>query len=310
MNIALCTDENFSIPALVCITSIFENNKDEDCKIYILTDGLSFQTIAKIDKLSALYNQSIRVIEIDKKRFDGLTVSGRYPVSMYYRFLLPEMLPDVQILLYLDCDIIVRHSLKNLFKVDLNEYAIGAVISQSCDWIKWSNELQLSTDFFNSGVMLMNLDYWRKNNIFDSLVKWIGETQTDMWLPDQYALNKVLEGKVIYLDYTYNFQERWTHSLANSGIHFKRWDDIYETGKDPIVVHYCDEEKPWFVESKHKFKNEFLKYATMYEFIGYKSIKRYGIAYKISVILDKVGLKLHYWAKGWQHYLIKRIRIN
>lgn len=310
MNIALCTDENFSIPALVCITSILENNVEEECNIYILTDNLSVKAREKFDRLALLYHQTIRIIDIDKHCFDGLVVSERYPMSMYYRFLVPEMLPEEKIALYLDCDIIVRHSLRKLFCIDISEYAIGAVVSQSCDWVNWSNELKLTSTFFNSGVMLMNLEYWRNNDICTLLVKWIDEKNTDMWLPDQYALNKILDGKVFYLDYRYNFQERWTHPLTGSYMHFRRWEEICKAGEDPVVMHYCDAEKPWFIESSHKFKDEFLKYATKHEFIGFRPIQRYGVAYKCSVLLDKIGLKLHYWAEEWQRWLIKQIRVS
>lgn len=109
MNIALCADENFTIPALVCITSIFENNKD-DSHIYVLTDGISDKAKGKFCKLSETYNRQIDILTIDKSVFDGLIVNERFPVSMYYRFLLPQMLPNENKILYLDCDIIVRHS--------------------------------------------------------------------------------------------------------------------------------------------------------------------------------------------------------
>lgn len=310
MDIALCTDENFSIPALTCIISIFENNKEEECNIYILTDGLSVKAREKFNRLSTLYGQRIEVLNIDKHSFDNLTVSERYPISMYYRFLLPEMLHSTQFVLYLDCDIIVRRSLKDLFKLDISKFAIAAVVSQSCDWIKWTNELLLTTDFFNSGVMLMNLKFWRENNIFSKLVRWVETSKTDMWLPDQYALNKVLEGYVLYLDYTYNFQERWTYSLKGSDMHFRRWNDIYKAGDNPVIVHYCDAEKPWFIESRHKFKEDFIKYATMHEFIGFKPILRYGKLYKCSVIFDKIGLKIRYLADKWQKQIIKRIKVS
>lgn len=310
MNIALCTDENFSIPALVCITSIFENNKEEECHIFVLTDGLSQVAEEKFYRLTSIYNQTIDVLKIDRHRFDGLTVSERYPVSMYYRFLLPEMLPKEKIVLYLDCDIVVRRPLKDLFATNISGYSLGAVVSQSCDWVKWQNELKLTTPFFNSGVLLMNLDYWRKNNIFDSLVKWVAESKTDMWLPDQYALNKVLEGTVLYLDYTYNFQERWTRNMEGSDMHFSRWNDIYKVGLNPAVVHYCDAEKPWFKESQHKFKSDFLKYAMLHGFIGFKPVRRYGIAYKFSVAIDKIGLKFRWWAEKWQKEIIKSIKMS
>lgn len=310
MNIALCTDENFSIPALVCITSIFENNKDEECHVYVLTDGLSEKARNKFSKLSDVYSHSIEIIDIDRHRFDGLTVSERYPISMYYRFLLPEKLPSKKIVLYLDCDIIVRHSLKGVFSKNLDGYALGAVVSQSCDWVKWANDYKLRSSFFNSGVLLMNLEYWREYNVFDRLVAWLADYEKELWLPDQSALNKVLEGKVVYLDYTYNFQERWTRDLEGSNIHFSKWDEISKIGNDPIIVHYCDAEKPWFVESKHKFKDDFLLYARMYDFIGFKPIKRYSKAYKLAELLDNIGLKLRYWAEKLQKNEMKKIKIS
>lgn len=310
MNIALCTDENFTIPALVCITSILENNKEENCCIYVITDGISNKARAKFSKLSAQYGKRIEVLTIDRHRFDGLTVSDRYPVSMYYRFLLPEMLANETKVLYLDCDIIVRHSLRDVYETDLNNKAIGAVVSQSCDWVKWSNDHKLTTPFFNSGVLLMNLEYWRKSNTFELLVKWLADYTNELWLPDQSALNKVLEGKVVYLDYTYNFQEVWTHPLDSSYMHFSRWSSIEKDGVDPIIVHYCDAEKPWFIESRHKFKADFMKYALMYDFIEFKPIKRYSKAYNMALILDKIGLKFRYWAGNWQKKCLKKIRVS
>ncbi len=310
MNIALCTDENFTIPALVCITSIFENNKDAECHVYVLTDGISDKAREKFCRLATVYERKIDILTIDRHRFDGLTVSERYPVSMYYRFLLPEMLPDEQKVLYLDCDIIVRKSLCEVYSTDLSDKAVGAVVSQSCDWVKWANELKLSTPFFNSGVLLINLDYWRRHNTFEALVNWVANNPKGLWLPDQSALNKVLEGKVCYFDYTYNFQERWTRPLEGSYMHFSKWNEIEEAGLDPVIVHYCDAEKPWFVESRHKFKADFIHYATMHAFIGYRPIRRYGISYKLSLVVDRIGLKSRWWAEQWQQKLIKSLRIS
>lgn len=310
MNIALCTDENFSIPALVSITSIFENNKDGDCHVYVLTDGLSEKAREKFAKLSKVYNKPIDVLTIDKHRFDGLMVSDRYPVSMYYRFLLPDMLPDEDRVLYLDCDIIVRHSLDGMYETDLEGKALAAVVSQSCDLLRWTNILKLSTPYFNSGVLLMNLEYWRQNKIADKLIKWLAEYPGRLWLPDQSALNKVLEGSVAYLNYTYNFQENWTTNIELSSVHFSKWDDISEVGKDPAIIHYCDAEKPWFIESKHKFKEEFLQYAYLHSFIAFAPIRRYGWGYKCAIYLDKIGLKLRYWAEKWKKMAISQIKVS
>lgn len=305
MNIALCTDENFTVPALVCITSIFENNKDEDCHIYVLTDGLSDKAKGKFSKLRKTYNRQIDILTIDKGVFDGLTVNERFPVSMYYRFLLPQMLPNENKVLYLDCDIIVRHSLKSMYETDLTDMAVAVVVGQSCDNVVWSNMLHLKTPYFNSGVLLINLAYWREYNITTRLINWCDENPDLCNLPDQNALNVVLSDKVAYLDYKYNFQERWFGDLT-SCMHYSRWDDIRKAGRNPIVVHFCEAEKPWFVECKNPFKSEFLHYAYMHDFIGFRLLKRYGTEYYLATIIDRIGLKFRWWAENWKKHILSR----
>lgn len=309
MNIALCTDENFSVPALVCITSIFENNKDVDCHIYILTDGLSDNAHKKFKELSRFYNQKIDVKTIDKHRFDGLIVNERFPVSMYYRFILPEMLLNEDKVLYLDCDIIVRHSLKEMYDTHLEGKALAAIVGESCDDIYFENLLKLTTKYFNSGVLLMNLEYWRNHNTTRALIQWTHDNPDKCGLPDQNALNKVLEGKCTYLDYTYNYQEWWFGDMTH-WMHYSKWDEIREIGKDPVIVHFCEAEKPWFVECKNPYQKDFLKYANMHEFVSFRLQKRYGIEYKCANIIDRIGLKLRYLAEMWQKDALKKIKVS
>ena len=89
----------------------------------------------------------------------------------------------------------------------------------------------------------------------------------------------------------------------------KKVDELNK-GKDPIIVHYCDAEKPWFFESKHKFKDDFLLYAKLHDFIGFKPIKRYSCIYRLAEQLDKIGLKLRYWAEILQKKEVRKIKIS
>ena len=309
MNIALCTDENFTIPALVCLTSIFENNKDDDCHVYVLTDGISDKAKEKFTKLSVLYNQNIDIMIIDKHRFDGLTVNERFPISIYYRFLLPEMLPVEHKMLYIDCDIIVRHSLKELYNTNIDQYALAAIVSQTSDNLSWTNYLKLNSLYFNSGVLLLNLDFWRNYNITDNLINWTYENPQLCNMPDQNALNKVLEDKVVYLDYTYNFQENWFGDLTNA-MHYSKWDEIRKVAQDPVIVHFCNDVKPWFKECTNPFHEEYLRYAFMYDFIDFHLIKRYGKFYYFTTIVDRIGLKFRWWAELLQKKLLRGIAIS
>ncbi len=310
MNISLCTDENFIMPALVCITSIFENNKGEHFSVYILTDGISEKAELKFLRLADIYKQEIFIKTIDKRCFDGLTVNERFPVSMYYRFLLPDMLQKEEKVLYLDCDIIVRHSLKPLYDIDLYGKAIAAVVAESCDDIVFENTLLLEGKYFNSGVLLLNLEYWRKNDIAKKLIGWVADNPDKCSLPDQNALNKILDGSVVYADYTYNFQEWWFRDSLVSYMHYSKWNEIRECGKDPVVVHFCEAEKPWFAECKNPYQNEFLHYANLHDFIGFKLQKRYGFTYQCANFVDRIGLKFRYWAERWQKNIVKNIKIS
>lgn len=313
MNIALCTDNNFVVPALVCITSIFENNggvEREKCHVFVLTDGMSDEARAKFSKLVDTYGQRIDVLTIDRQRVEHLTSNERFPVSMYYRFFLPEMLKEESRVLYLDCDIIVRKSLRPLFDTPLDGKALAAVVAESCDDIFFVNHLQLTEPYFNSGVLYMNLDYWRKHDVAARLIRWIADNPELCHLPDQDALNKVLEGRVAYLGYTYNYQEWWTRPSLVPYMHFSKWEEIRHVGKDPAIVHYCEAEKPWFAECKNPFQADFLHYARLHDFVGFRLRKRYGFAYQCANIVDRIGLKFRYWAERWQKHLVKNIKVS
>ncbi len=279
LNFALCTDENFVVPSLVCITSIFENNIDEECHVYVLTEGLSKAAYLKFEELATIYSQRIIVKTINSNRFEGLIEYGRFPLSMYFRFLLPQELDKCNTVLYLDCDVIVRHSLKQVYQTYLNGYACAVVADQNSDDVLIQNRVKISSQYFNSGVMLINLNYWRTHKIANILIQYIKEHPHKCVFPDQDALNIVLENKVVYLDYTYNLQELWLTERDDVKFHFSKWIELDKACIDPVIVHYCVINKPWFVECANPFKKDFLLYASKHRFIGFKLRKRRSIRY-------------------------------
>ena len=267
MNIALCTDENFVIPCLTCITSLFENNKGCECHAYVLTEGLTDKSIDKFHKLSAIYSQPIEIRTIRADKLKNLKVRPPFPVSMYFRFLLPEILKDEERVLYLDCDIIIRHSLENMYDTNLTDKACAVVEDQHCDDVLMLNNVKINSTYFNSGVMLMNLDYWRDNNVADNLIEFIFNNPERCIYPDQDALNIVLDSKVEYLNPTYNFQHYWSVSFHMSKTSYLRHGEILEASKDPVIVHFCSQ-KPWHIKCYNPYKGEFYKYNKLHSFVG------------------------------------------
>ena len=280
MNFAISLDNNYVMPCLALITSIFENNRQNGCRVYLLTDGLTEDNISKFDRLASIYNQQIIVKKIPKELYDNLPFYKRYTFATYNRFMIADLIEDSKVI-YLDGDIIVRHDLSDLWNTSLDGYACGVVEDQRGDDIFVHNRNKIATPYFNAGVLFINLDYWRQNNIGQKMVTYLKEHTDTCLFPDQDAANKTLSGKVLYLDFKYNFMEDWFYPTDQWQIHFSKWDRILADREDPYIVHYCRGLKPWFKECVHPLKHEFIHYATMHDFIGYKEQKYFPFSYKV-----------------------------
>lgn len=284
MNIAFCTDEKYSYPCGVCITSIFENNKNEKCDIYILTDGLKHKTIEKFNHLGAIYKQKINIINIGNQLFENLKVSNRFPKSIYYRFLLPQLLDEEKVI-YFDCDIIVTSSLKDLWNTDIKDFACGVVEDQMSDDIIIQNRIGLYKDYFNSGMLLMNLDYWRKNNITEKITEFILHNPAICVYPDQDAMNFKLYNKVKFLEYKYNYQELFFVPKERIFLHKGKWTNLVLDRSTPVVMHYTGHFKPWHKGCTHPYKKLFIKFKAISPWKKEKLKSRHTLKWKISRII-------------------------
>ncbi len=160
IEIGLCADENFAMPCGVCITSIFESNKNSKIRIHILTNGFSDHSIQLLNQTAKKYNQIIDVYKIDSLVLQGLSImEGRYPIMIYARLLFPQILDkNISKLIYLDCDIIVVDSITELWNTPFNNKVCLAVTAGNADDMTRLNRINTySHTYVNSGVIFMNL---------------------------------------------------------------------------------------------------------------------------------------------------------
>ena len=132
MDICLCSDENYAKYMATTIASILSNSK-EDEELYfhlIVDDNFTNDSKEKILSLKKIKNCEIKFytpdIEKYKKWYDLGNYSNFSP-AMFYRLDIHRLISDIDKILYLDCDIIVNDSLKNLFEMDINNYYVLAV---------------------------------------------------------------------------------------------------------------------------------------------------------------------------------------
>ena len=263
IEIVVCTDHKFIMPAGVMIHSVCKNNKDLTINFHLIVDK-SVTEEDKQDLRDVAVGMSIQFYAVDRRLFRSMPLLEGITPAAYYRLLLPRALPEeLHKVLYLDCDIIVRHSLLPLWETDIDGCALAAVIDSSESDIKVYNRLKYSPSlgYFNSGVLLINLDYWRSNNIDDEIESFLKYHLSRVHFPDQDILNYVLREKKKSLPIKYNTQTCFLWRPEMSVFNYWKYEkEILEARKDPVIFHYVTCIKPWIEGSNHPYKSTFVKY--------------------------------------------------
>lgn len=251
INICFSCDNRYVQHLCCTIKSLIETN-DEEFNIIVLDGGITFENQQYIKSL--LNNKSIiEFIKLDNSRFKNCPLTKETfhinSLSTYYRFLLSSIC-DLDRILYLDCDIIVRKSIKALYDTNVDDYYFAGVK----DILYEENCKRLSLEkYCNAGVMLINLDLWRKNNIEEKLFKWCIENPDKIKWQDQDVLNVVLQDKIKYLDDIYNTQ------VAEGDFGLLKY--FYNNADNAAIIHYVTCFKPWlfsdFKPNKYYLKHLF-----------------------------------------------------
>ena len=266
MDVVLCTDANYVQPSEVAICSICYNN-EMDITFHIVTDALSRKKVEELRPVIKKWDQKVEFYTVDDKKCSYLPY-GRSDqpthasMASYYRLFLASLLPaDVDKLLYLDCDMIVRHSLADLWQTDMRECAIAGVDDMSSMDADKYNTLKYypAEGYFNAGMLLINLKYWRDNNLESEFLEFARMYPERIVFHDQDILNFVLRDRKLRLPFTYNVQDGFLYDT----IHFLMWpyeEEYQEAITDPCIVHYSIRFKPWHKDCMHPWKDEYLKY--------------------------------------------------
>lgn len=180
----------------------------------------------------------------------------RFKRTAWYRVLLPELLPDYERVLYLDTDMIVLRPLDALWATDLNEAALAAVTNPLYPFMDhdFLGDLGLrkQAEYFNSGVLLINLDYWRRHGVMQHILDFAAEQGRSQEWPDQNALNVVLRDNWRRLAPEWNAQNT-VFDLPVDGLPFSK-EEALQARRSPAIVHFIGPYKPWHYRCKHPLR--------------------------------------------------------
>lgn len=265
INIVFASDDNYAQHIAVVIASIMTKTKGKVC-FFVINDNISDNKINKLKETAAVFYAEINFISVPEEKFKNVYLSGHVSRAAYFRLALPDILPeDVEKAIYLDVDLLVYDDIKKLWQVDLQNIPLAAVpdygimasgrlCRQKADVIG----LPVGEKYFNSGVLIINLKEWRKENHTKQILEIINSNQFPHH--DQDALNKLFMKNWLQIDLRWNIIppvfNLFTKILLNKTFR----NQAINAKRNPGIIHYAGRYKPWEFSYHQDFNDMYYKY--------------------------------------------------
>lgn len=256
--IVFCADGKFKNFAVTTLISIIKNHPDHSFKFYLLSSSNEKEWTEKVSRFVDSMSSSFFLIPVNENDFSAFPVLHHFAPANYFRILIPELISE-SMFLYLDSDIICNGSMLPLLDVDLSDQVLGAVEDPI---YKWKEELGMNADagYFNSGMMLVNAETWRKQEIGKKAFDFINQNPKKIRFVDQCALNAVLNGDWKRLPPLFNQQSILFRKDFDLGQTDWTQKEINAAKNSPVFVHFTGAIKPWHYADPHPLKSLYWKY--------------------------------------------------
>lgn len=251
VNVSIAINHKYTKYAYIMLTSLFFHHKTmpKSVTVYVLQSDLTKEDQALLQQLAEQYDQIIFFLQVEIGDYaDKLPTTKNWSLEMYYCLLLGELLPkEVTRVLYLDVDIIINKPLLDFYQMDMQGMHLAAADDPIIQKNFSIQQQQIFADFskpvryFNSGVILMNLEMIRGHYTFADYCQVAKQFSYQLSNPDQDLLNYVHAGNVYYID----------NSRYNVFSQIAEMEGGYEQLKEQAaIVHYAGR-KPWSYNGVH-----------------------------------------------------------
>ena len=257
-NLVFASDRAFLPHLSVAISSLINNNSDAILNIYIINTDISSFEWANLVGLDSQKKHVFINSQINDSELVDLVTNYHFTKANYYRLFIDEIVPYDKAL-YIDSDVVVNGSLAELWNTGIDNFYLAAVEDPN---FSRHDELEMSINskYFNSGVMLLNLDKWRKNSVRKKVLEFVRRKPNAIQFVDQCGLNAVIDGNWLSVSPKYNMQTAILAMESNDRkIHYD-FDGIDDAVNCPVIIHYTGSSKPWHLLNDHPFKKIYWKY--------------------------------------------------
>lgn len=263
IHIFFASDNNFVLPLYNALSSILRNaNAQDNLNFYILDKDISENNKNKIKNLKKVKPFNIEYIKINDDLFKDcplLKICGHISLQTYYRYIIPRVKPNLPKVLYLDCDILVKSSLSDLWNIDLKDTYCGAVQELYKDSNIDARRLNVKT-YFNAGVLLLNNKKMIEDNTTDELFRVTKDLYEsgNLVYQDQDVLNVVFNDNITWMSPRFNYQQNMS---GDSSEKIYSQTELEDAKRNVVLVHYNSGIKPWLgnYDSSFFFKDYYME---------------------------------------------------
>lgn len=258
IKVVYITDEGYAMPTCVSISSLISNLNDSDeVKIYVICGMVS--ELAKerfvLLRSSRVHIELVEVLNEEYIKLAKTNIREDYTYvtgTALFKFRLPEILQQEDKVIYLDSDILVQKSLRTLYDYRVEDCYVAAVNdmldTDTNGYPVLAKRIDLDCeDYFNSGVMLLNLKKMRMDGVSEKLLEY--RKNGINYFMDQDALNAILGCKRVKLPYIYNFMSTVTDFYEVDEISDKFFaqprESIERCIDAAVILHLTGARKPW-----------------------------------------------------------------
>jgi len=255
IHIVFACDDNYAQHAGVAIVSLREQQKSGlPVHVHLLDGGISPVNLERLRELKDRHLE-ISIYKGNMEEYSQYLISTYISKAAYLRLSIEKLLPqEMNKIIYCDCDLIFMQPVDDLWNIDLKTHWLAAALdlNNQC-----RNDLGIDDlhQYFNSGVMLIDLKAWRTWRICEKVKDYLESNWEKIRYWDQDGLNAILYKDWLPLDKGWN-----THTT----------DLIDKKLPPPHIIHFASELKPWFYKSLDPFQGEYIKYLRLSPWHDYK----------------------------------------
>lgn len=247
IHICFASDKNYlPFMATAMLSALLSSDPDERLHFYVLCNNMSDQDKKNVSFIKKYKKCEIHFIDLDENAFSQFPAVGAHITNTsYYRYKIPELLENLTKVIWLDCDVIVKDSLWDLYQTDITNFPIAAVEDVGYTYWRTRNSKLIYQGFYiNAGVLLINAALWRKEKAGDALMEYTLLHKDEISIGDQDVINAVFKDRIKSLDYKWNVQDSFLRAAPERAFN-NHEKDILLASLSPAVIHYTTANKPW-----------------------------------------------------------------